>query len=101
MQTALLSTALHDQVAKFGVAGGNCKGSANHAAAASSKRAAIALLFCSSAKPLDGHAICSWWFCAEPDEVCILRGELAWLPHSAGTMLFLQTSAQHMTVAGS
>lgn len=65
------------KIAKLGFAGRNCKGSADHAAAASSKRAAVALLICSSAKPLDGHAICSWWFCAEPDEVCLLRGELS------------------------
>lgn len=78
---------LHDQNRQIRRAGGNCKGGTNHAAAAPSKCAAIALLICPSAKPLDGYAICSWWFCTEPDEVRLLRGELAWLPRKAGTVL--------------
>ncbi len=55
--------------------GGDCQGSTNNAAAASPKCFATSLLFCSSTKSVDGHAVRCWWFCAELDQVCLLRGE--------------------------
>ena len=90
------------KIAKSAFAGRNCQGSANHAAAASSKRAAVALLICPPAESLDGHAIRSWRFCAEPDEICVLRGEHSLAASTKLAPYFsLQNFDQQMTIAGS